>query len=98
MAYVPKVAMRSDVAQGIRRVFAADDRHEADRRLNELIEQHRPTAPRLADWLEANIPEGLTIFVLPAAHRRRLRTTNSLERLTKEVQRRTRVIVAIAYV
>jgi transposase-like protein len=91
MAYVPKVAMRSDVAQGIRRVFAADDRHEADRRLNELIEQHRPTAPRLADWLEANIPEGLTIFVLPAAHRRRLRTTNSLERLTKEVQRRTRV-------
>jgi transposase-like protein len=91
MAYVPKQSMRTDVAQGIRRVFAADDRHEADRRLRELIEAHRETAPRLADWLEANLPQGLTIFTLPAAHRRRLRTTNSLERLNKEILRRTRV-------
>jgi len=91
MAYVPKQSMRSDVAQGMRRVFAADDRHEADRRLRELVEAHREAAPRLADWLEANVPEGLTIFALPTAHRRRLRTTNSLERLNKEIQRRTRV-------
>ena len=91
MAYVPKMAMRSDVAQGMRRVFAADDRHEADRRLRELVDAHREAAPRLADWLEANVPEGLTIFALPAGHRRRLRTTNSLERLNKEIQRRTRV-------
>lgn len=91
MAYVPKLSMRSDVAQSMRRVFAADDRHEADRRLRELVQTHRDTAPRLADWLEANVPEGLTIFTLPAAHRRRLRTTNSLERLNKEMKRRTRV-------
>lgn len=91
MAYVPKVSMRSDVAQGMRRIFAADDRVEADRRLRELIETYRDTAPRLADWLEANVPEGLTIFTLPASHRRRLRTTNSLERLNQEIKRRTRV-------
>lgn len=91
MAYVPKVAMRSEVAQSIRRVFAADDRHEADRRLRELIDARQATAPRLADWMEANIPQGLTIFALPAAHRKRLRTTNALERLNKEIKRRTRV-------
>jgi len=91
MAYVPKVAMRSDVAQGMRRVFNADDRNEADRRLAELVEKYRDDAPRLADWLEANVPEGLTIFTMPAGHRKRLRTTNSLERLNKEILRRTRV-------
>ena len=91
MAYVPKQSMRSDVARGMRRVFAADDRHEADRRLRELVERHREAAPRLADWLEENVPEGLTIFAMPARHRKRLRTTNSLERLNKEILRRTRV-------
>lgn len=91
MAYVPKQSMRSDVAQGIRGVFAADDQNEAQRRLRELIQTHRDAAPRLADWLEHNLPEGLTIFAIPATHRRRLRTTNSLERLNKEIKRRTRV-------
>jgi transposase-like protein len=91
MAYVPKQSMRSEVAQGLRGVFNAEDRNEADRRLNDLIETYRESAPRLADWLEASVPEGLTVFALPAAHRRRLRTTNGLERLNKEIKRRTRV-------
>jgi transposase-like protein len=91
MAYVPRQSMKSEVAQGIRRVFNADDHAEAERRLAELIEKYRDTAPRLADWLEDNMPEGLTVFALPAAHRKRLRTTNGLERLNKEIKRRTRV-------
>jgi transposase-like protein len=49
------------------------------------------TAPDFANWLEANIPEALTVFAFPAAHRRRLRTSNGLERLNKEIKRRTRV-------
>lgn len=91
MAYVPKIAMRSEVAQDMRRVFNADDRAEADRRLAELVEKYRHTAPRLAAWLEDNAPEGLTVFAVPLAHRKRLRTTNSQERLNKEIKRRTRV-------
>ncbi|MBN2148373.1 MAG: transposase, partial [Anaerolineales bacterium] len=46
----------------------------------------------LARWLEANIPEGLTVFAFPAAHRRLIRTTNGLERTSREVHRRTRVV------
>ena len=91
MAYVPRQNMKSEVAQNMRRVFNADDRVEADRRLAELVEKYRDTAPRLADWLEDNVPEGLTIFEVPVAHRKRLRTTNGLERLNKEIKRRTRV-------
>ncbi len=91
MAYVPKMGMKSDVAQGLRRVFNVDDRAEADRRLANLVDLHRDTAPRLAAWLEENAPEALTVFAFPAAHRKRLRTTNGQERLNKEIKRRTRV-------
>jgi transposase-like protein len=41
--------------------------------------------------METNIREGLTVFELPATHQRRLRTTNTLERLNQEIKRRTRV-------
>ena len=48
-------------------------------------------APRLAGWAEENIPEGLTAFMLPLYHRTRMRMTNGLERLNKEIKHRTRV-------
>ena len=91
MAHVPKVAMRTEVAADLRRVFDADDTVEANRRLHEVVARYRKRAPALATWLEEHIPEALTILKVPAAHRRRLRTTNGLERLNKEIKRRTRV-------
>jgi transposase-like protein len=91
MAHVPKVAMRSEVARDLRRVFDADEPAEAERRLKDVVARHQKTAPQLAAWLEHAIPEALTVLSIPAAHRRRLRTTNSLERLNKEIKRRTRV-------
>lgn len=42
--------------------------------------------------MERSIPEGLTVFSFPAAHRRLIRTTNGLERLNREIKRRTRVV------
>jgi len=41
--------------------------------------------------MEGNIPEGLTVFAFPTDHRRRIRTVNSLERVSQEIRRRTRV-------
>lgn len=41
--------------------------------------------------MEDNIHDGLAVFGLPAAHRRRLRTSDALERLSREIKRRTRV-------
>ena len=43
--------------------------------------------------METNILEGLTVFSFPDAHRRRLRTTNGLERMTHEIRRQFRVAV-----
>ena len=89
--YVPKQAMRKEVAQAIRAVFNAPDKTEAERMLQLLVERYQKSAPALAEWAEENIPEGLTVFQLPKAHRLRMRTTNGLERLNREIKRRTRV-------
>jgi transposase-like protein len=91
MAYVPKVSMRKEVGASLRAVFDAPDRAEADRQLDLAVKKYRTSAPRLAEWMEANVPEGLTAFALPSSHRRRLRTTNMLERINREIKRRTRV-------
>jgi transposase-like protein len=89
--YVPKVAMRKQVAADIKSIFDAPDRHEAKRLLGQTVAKYHTAAPKLAAWLEENLPEGLTVFEFPASHRRRLRTTNMLERVNKELKRRTRV-------
>jgi len=90
-AYVPKVSMKEEVAATIRDIFNAPNRAEADRLLKMAIITYEKTAPQLSQWMEANIPEGLSIFGFKASHRRRLRTSNLAERVNRELKRRTRV-------
>lgn len=90
-AYVPKVDMREAVAADIRAVFNAPDLEEAQRLLDKKVEKYRETAARLAVWMEDNIPEGLAVFSMPEKHRRKLRSTNMVERQNREIKRRTRV-------
>jgi len=89
--YVPKVSMRSCVAADIRDIFNAKDMTSAEQRLQSCIVKYSESAPQLSEWIEENIPEGLAVFALPQRHRRRMRTTNMLERLHEEIKRRTRV-------
>jgi len=89
--YVPRVSMRDDVARDLRAVFNAPTRPDADRLLERFVAKHQDDAPQLAEWAIENIPEGLQVFALPSSHQRRMRTTNMLERLNREIHRRTRV-------
>jgi putative transposase len=91
-AHVPRQEMRHEVAEDLRTIFNAPDRYTAEAYLGKTIQKYAQSAPSLADWLEKNIPEGLTVFSFPASHRRRLRTANVLERLNREIKRRTRVV------
>lgn len=91
LAFVPRPEMQGEVVADLRAVFDAADRPEAERQLGLAVMKYRASAPKLADWLEANVPEGLSVFGLPRSHRRRLRTSNMLERLNEELKRRTRV-------
>lgn len=90
-AYVPKQEMKRPVAANIRAIFNAPDRQEADNLLKRTVDKYQKNAPKLADWMEVNLPEGLTVYAFPENHRRLLRTTNGVERLNQEVRRRTRV-------
>ena len=67
------------------------DLHSAQRRLKEVVDENTAARPKLAAWMEENLPQGFTVFSFPMAHQRRLRTTNALERLNMELKRRTRV-------
>jgi putative transposase len=91
-AYVPRKDMLAEVAADIRTIFDAPDRATADAYLAKAVEKYAKTASRLSEWLAANIPEGLTVFAFPTGFRKQLRTTNGLERLHREVRRRTRVV------
>lgn len=77
----------------LRDVWAAPTRAEAEQRGQQLITSLRKPLPAVADWLEETLGDTLGYFVLKEAEaRRRLRTTNALEREHEEIRRRTRVI------
>jgi transposase-like protein len=90
-AYVTRLDHRKPVAQKIRAIFNAPDKAEAERLLRQAVELWTKEAPQLAVWAEENLPMGFAVFDLPIAHRVRMRTTNGLERINRELKRRTRV-------
>ncbi|HSH77580.1 MAG TPA: IS256 family transposase [Herpetosiphonaceae bacterium] len=90
-AYVPRQELQQEVASAIRAIFNAPHLNEAKRLLAETVQQYQGVAPKLATWMEEQLPEGLMVFAFPEAHRRLIRTTNGLERVNQEIRRRTRV-------
>ena len=91
LAHVPKEDMKREVLDDLKSVCDSSDEHTAKEQLGRVVRKYRATAPKLAAWMEENVPQSLAVFRLPPSHRRKLRTTNMLERLNKELKRRTRV-------
>ena len=91
-AYVPRRSMQKEVADDIRTVFNAPNQVTAEAWLAKTVKKYAHSASRLADWMETNLPEGLTVFSFPRNHQRRIRTANLLERLSQEIKRRTRIV------
>ena len=89
----PTAPVRKRIGAELREVWNAQGIEQAQAALDELVEAYRPRHPKFADWLEHNAPEGLAVFSLPEAHRRKMRTTNGIERaIQQELKRRTRKI------
>jgi len=85
-------AKRKDLAAQLRAIFAATSRDTALRLASELADRWRESHPKVAEHIEEHVEECLSCLAFPESHRRRIRTTNGLERLNQEIKRRSRVV------
>ncbi len=88
--HAPTLKSRKRIGAELRDVWNAGSPAKSEAALAELVADDRDTAPALAAWLEEAVPEGLAVFSPPGPHRRRLRTSNPMERaVQQELKRRT---------
>ena len=88
--HAPNQEISKRIGGELRAVWNAHDLDGARTELDRLAGFYGKTAPKLAAWLQNSIPEGLTVFAIPAHHRRRMRTSNPIERaVQQEIKRRT---------
>jgi len=86
-------ARRKELAADLRGVFAAPDRRFALELASSVADRWRGKGhEKVACHLEEHIEECLACLAFPESHRRRIRTTNGLERFNQELKRRTRVV------
>jgi putative transposase len=76
----------------IRPIFNAETGEQARALLGEAVERLERPLPRLAALLERAEDDLLAFYAFPADHWRKLRSTNPLERLNREIGRRTDVV------
>ncbi len=80
------------VSAALREVFNAEDVEDARERSAAVIERLTPTAPKVAGLLAEAEEDLLAFYRFPAAHWPKLRSTNNLERVNKEIARRSDVV------
>lgn len=91
---VPNARVR-EVAMMLKAIHAAEDREAAQAKAEAVIAKlEAMKLPKAAALLHEHIAETLTYYSFPDAHWRRIRTNNPLERIMREVRRRTRVVGA----
>lgn len=91
LAHVPR-GDKSMVAAALRTVFAQPDRQAAGAQLAEVVKAMRPRWPKAAELLAQAEDDVLAYMAFPREHWTRIYSTNPLERLNKEVKRRTNVV------
>lgn len=91
LAHVPASSM-ADVAEDLKAVFRVRREKTARALAEEFVELYKKSYPKAVSVFEAGIEDTLTYLSYPGSHHARIRTTNMLERLFREVKRRTRVV------
>jgi len=76
----------------MRGIFDRPDLYCASSRAKEVVDKYRDIYLKFAEKLKDKIEETFTCYHFPSSHRKRIRTTNSLERFNEEMRRRTRVV------
>ena len=90
-AHSPNNNMRAEIGQAVRSIFDAPTKQQALDVKQKVVEQFKTRAPKFAKWLDENVEECLQIHDLPPQFQKKLRTTNPLELVNREIKRRTNV-------
>ena len=85
-------AQAREMGQAIRDIFNCPSLADAEAMVTAVAQRFRKENPRWVKWLEENIPEGFTVYRFARSSHRRIRTVNGLERVNREIRRRTRVV------
>ena len=85
-------SQRSLVSAALREVFNADSGAQARERVSELAERLAPVVPKVCALLEQAEEDLLAFYAFPPAHWSKLRSTNPLERVNREIGRRSDVV------
>jgi len=83
---------RDEIYQKVRSILDATDIQTARYLLQQFTAAYADKLPKVASIVEQGFDDITAVLSLPEKYRRRLRTTNSVERLNEEVRRRERVI------
>ena len=81
-----------EVAQALKDVFNAPDQASAQERLSFMMDTYEEILPNVVEKIDQDIIHTLACFHFPQKHQRRIRTTNLLERLNREIKRRADVV------
>ena len=93
-SHVPTAKVR-EVSLMLKAIHAQENRAAARAKATEVIAKLKAMRlKKVADWLEETVDETLTYYAFPDEHWRRIRTNNPLERIMREIRRRTRVVGA----
>ena len=92
MLYHCRRDQRNLVAAALREVFNAGHHEQARERVGHVIERLEPVAPKVCRLLEEAEEDLLAFYALPKEHWTKLRSTNPLERVNKEIGRRSDVV------
>jgi putative transposase len=91
LSHVPASAM-GEVAEDLKAIFKVRREKTARALAEEFAELHGERFPKAVSVFESGIEDALTYLSFPGSHQARIRTTNMLERLFKELKRRTKVV------
>ena len=89
--HVPKT-LQSEVKEDLRELYEAIDIDSARKVRDQIINKYEVKAPKAATLLDEAFDDVTAVLILPLKYRKRLRTTNGVERLNEEIRRRERVI------
>ena len=84
--------MTADVAEDLKAIFKVKRQKTAEALAQEFVSLYEKSYPKAVAIFEAGIEDALTYLRYPSSHHVRIRTTNMLERLFREVKRRTKVV------